>query len=222
LTKLCAAFAERRHNGTRAARRLEPQPARSGGKETAMERGHVLGSLAGVGAVLILGGVALAAATLSADGGSSSPGPGAGIPPGLMLPGAMPPALLGHLADELGLTPQQRQTIRGLFDQARPGFGQLRRQMQAGAELLVRTAPDDPAFQSVLANVSQAAADLAAQFVLQAGQLRSQVHGVLTPDQRARLAVLEPGLYDRWQERHRAGLSGGRPPERGAGAREPQ
>jgi Spy/CpxP family protein refolding chaperone len=222
LTNLCAAFAERRHNHARAARRLEPQPARSGGKETTMERSHVLGSLAGIGAVLILAGVALAAATLSADGGSASPGPGRDAPAGIMLPGTMPPALLGQLAEELGLTPEQRQTIRGLFNQAQPGFGQLRRQMQAGAELLVRTAPDDPAYQSVVANVSQSTAELASQFVLQAGQLRSQVHGVLTADQRAKLAVLEPGLYARWQERRHAGHSGGQPPEHGAGAREPQ
>jgi Spy/CpxP family protein refolding chaperone len=222
LTKLCAAFAKRRHIRPLAARSLEPQPARSGGKETTMQRSHVLGSLAGVGAVLILGGVALAAATLSADGSTSSPGPSPDAPVGMLVPGAMPPALLGRLADELGLTPEQRQTIRGLFDQARPGFGQLRRQMQAGAELLVRTAPDDPAYQSVVANVSQSAADLAAQFVLQAGQLRSQVHGVLTAEQRAQLAALEPGLYARWQERRHADHPGGRPPEHDPGALAPQ
>ena len=187
-----------------------------------MERRHLLGSLAGIGAALILGGVALAAATLSADRSTTLPGPGPDVPAGMLLPGVTPPALLGHLADELGLSPEQRQTIRSLFEQARPGFGQLRRQMQAGAELLARTAPDDPAYQSVVANVSRAAADLAAQFVLQAGQLRSQVHGVLTPEQRAKLAELEPGLYARWQERRHAGHSAGRAPEHDAGAHELQ
>jgi Spy/CpxP family protein refolding chaperone len=134
----------------------------------------------------------------------------------------MPPALLGHVADELGLSPEQRQTIRGLFDQARPGFAQLRREMQAGAELLARTAPDDPAYQSVVANVSQSAADLAARFVLQASQLRSQVHGVLTGEQRTRLAALEPELYARWQERRHRGRPGDRPPDHRGEAQDPE
>ncbi len=161
-----------------------------------MER-RVLASLAGIGAAIILGGVAFAAASGSTaePPPGPPPGPGPGGPPGLMLPGLLPPhALLGRLADQLGLSPEQRQTVKGFFDQARPGLEQLHKQMRANTELLMKTAPDDPAYQTVVATVSQSAADLAAQFVLQASQLRSQVHGALTQEQRNKLVLLESDL----------------------------
>ncbi len=173
-----------------------------------MDRRHVLGALAGVGAALILGGVALAAATQSGGEPAALHGVGHGAGAALLLPGAVPHALLGRMAGELGLSPEQRQTIHGMFDQARPGFQQLRLQVLAGSELLARTAPDDAAYQTVVANVSQQAADAAAQFVLQASQLRSQVNGVLTPAQRTKLTTLEADLRARMLERHHQPLPG--------------
>ena len=166
-----------------------------------MNRRRMFAALAGVGAVVILGGVALAAATQSGGEVAAMHGAGHGAGPGLMVPGLVPHALLGRMAGELGLTPEQRQTIQGMFDQARPGFDQLHRQVLAGSELLARTAPDDGAYQTVVASVSQQAADAAAQFVLQASQLRSQVNGVLTPAQRTRLSALEADLRARMLER---------------------
>ena len=187
-----------------------------------MELRRMLGSLAGIGAAIILGGVALATATQSRGEPAAERGPAPDALPGLAMADLVPQALLGRAADQLGLMPEQRQAIRGFLDQARPGFAQLHRQMQAGAELLARTAPDDPAYQSVVANVSQSTADLAAQFVLQASQLRAQVHALLTPQQRARLATLEADLQ--------AGLAGGRErrataatrPDGDGGPKEPQ
>jgi Spy/CpxP family protein refolding chaperone len=167
-----------------------------------MNRRRVCGVLAGVGAAVILGGVALAAATQAGGELAAMHGAGHGESPGLMVPGLVPHALLGRMAGELGLTPEQRQTIQGMFDQARPGFEQLHRQVLAGSELLARTAPDDGAYQTVVASVSQQAADAAAEFVLQASQLRSQVNGVLTPAQRTRLGALEADLGARMLERH--------------------
>jgi Spy/CpxP family protein refolding chaperone len=173
-----------------------------------MDRRHLVGTLAGVGATLILGGIALGAATQRSGDITPLHGTGHGAAAGLMLPGAVPHALLGRMAGELGLSPEQRQTIDGLVDQARPGFEQLRRQVLAGSELLARTAPDDAAYQTVVASVSQQAADAAAQFVLQASQLRSQVNGVLTPAQRTRLTALEAELSARLREHHHRSLPG--------------
>jgi Spy/CpxP family protein refolding chaperone len=183
-----------------------------------MERKQLFASIAGIGAVLILGGVALAAASQSLGDAAAPRGPLPVAPPGLIMPLVMPQALLGRLADELGLTAEQRQAIRELLDQARPGLTQLHRQMQAGAELLARTAPDDPAYQSVVANVSQSTADLAAQYVLQSSQLRSQVHGVLTPAQRTRLAALEADRLAEVMERP----LGGPPTDGDGGPKGPQ
>jgi len=187
-----------------------------------MQRRDVLGSLAGIGAAAILAGVALAAASRAGDAGAPPAADAADGPPDIGLSGALPPALLGRLPAELGLSSQQRHSVRALLDQARPGFAQLRGQMQAGAELLARTAPDDPAYPSVVASVSQSAGNLAAQFVRQASALRAQLHAVLTPEQRARLAALEPGRYARGLEQRRRGRPDDRPPDRGGAARDPE
>jgi Spy/CpxP family protein refolding chaperone len=154
-----------------------------------VERRSWLATLAGIGAAIILGGVAYAA-TLAAE---PAP-PAVGGPPGLPWSGLMSPALLGRFADELALSPEQRQTIRGFFEQARPGFDGLQAELRASSDKLLATAPDDPAFQTVVASTSQAAADLASQFVLQASQLRAQVHSVLTPEQRVKLVALQARL----------------------------
>jgi Spy/CpxP family protein refolding chaperone len=168
-----------------------------------MERRRVLGVLAGIGAAAILSGVAYSAATQSGAEPPHGPGPDAG--PGMMMPGMMPHHLLGRMADQLGLTPEQRQAVKGFFEQAKPGFEQLHKQMRANAELLLKTQPDDPAYQTVVASVSQSAAELASQFVLQASQLRAQVHSVLTPEQRVKLVALEANLHARAQDRRAHG-----------------
>jgi len=49
--------------------------------------------------------------------------------------------------------------------------------------------------------------------VLQASQLRSQVHGVLTPAQRSRLAALEAELHAGLAERRGERVAGGPPPD---------
>jgi Spy/CpxP family protein refolding chaperone len=188
-----------------------------------MERKRMLGALAGIGAAVILVGAAWSAASQS--GGASPPphGPGPDAGPGIMMPGLMPHGLLGHMADELGLAPEQRQTIKGFFDQAKPGFEQLHQQMRANAELLMKTQPDDPAYQGVVANVSQSAADLAARFVLQASQLRSQVHSVLTPEQRTKLVTLQAQMHSRMrQHRHHGPPAGTAPDGSAAGPQGPQ
>ena len=177
-----------------------------------MQRRRMLGSLTGIGAAVVLGGVAFAA---SQSGGANPPEPGPEGGPGMMMAGLMPHAVLGRMGEELGLAPEQRQAIKGFFEQAKPGFEQLHRQMRANAELLLKTQPDAPAYQSVVANVSQSAAELASQFVLQASQLRSQIHGVLTPEQRTKLVTLEADMHARMQHHHRG------PPADGGGPKGP-
>ena len=171
-----------------------------------MERRRWLTSLVGIGAVLIL--IVVALAVSSPSRGTPPPLPPEQDAPALLVPGPLPRAPLGRMAVQLGLSAGQSESIRVLVEQARPGFAQLRRQMSAGAELLSRTPPDDPAFESVVANVRQATADLASQFVLQASQLRSRIHAVLTPEQRDRLAVLEAALDARAEQSRERGSPG--------------
>jgi Spy/CpxP family protein refolding chaperone len=119
------------------------------------------------------------------DGGPGPRGHGGPGGPGMMM--GMEGHMLMRMADELGLSPEQRQTIRGFFESAAPGFRKLHEQMRANTKLLMDTQPDDAKYQSVIQQVSQSSADLAQQMVMQSGQLRTQIWSVLTADQKTKL-----------------------------------
>jgi len=162
-----------------------------------MERKTLLGFVAGIGAAALLAGAAWSAAT---DSAPDAPPPGMHHGgPGMMVPGLFPPHALKQIGEELGLTPEQHQTIKGLFDQAKPGFEQLHKQMRANAELLMKTRPDDSAYQTVVANVSQSTSEITSQLVLQGSQLRAQIFAVLTPDQKSKLAGIEQRMEQRFE-----------------------
>ena len=61
----------------------------------------------------------------------------------------------------------------------------------ANFELLAKSRPDDPSYQTVVSNVSQSASELAAQLVLQGSRVRSQIFGVLNAEQKQKLTELE-------------------------------
>jgi Spy/CpxP family protein refolding chaperone len=109
--------------------------------------------------------------------------------------------MLLRMADELGLSTEQRQTIRGFFESAQPGFRSLHEQMRANTRLMLNTQPDDPKYQSVVQQVSQSSAELAQQMVLQSSQLRTQVYAVLTPEQKTKLKAKQSEMQARWDER---------------------
>jgi len=108
-----------------------------------------------------------------------------------MMPGLGESMMIEHMADKLGLTPEQRDAVHKAIDDARPGFESLHEQMRQDVEKLARTRPDDPGYQALVASASQSASQTAGQIVLQASQLRSRVFGTLTPPQRDQVAKLE-------------------------------
>lgn len=120
--------------------------------------------------------------------------------PGMMMPG-MESHMLMRMADELELTTEQRQTIRGFFETAQPGFRKLHEQMRANTNLMLGTQPDDPSYQTVVQQVSQSSAELAQQMVLQSSQLRTQVYAVLTPGQKTKLKAKQAEMQARWEGR---------------------
>ncbi len=179
-----------------------------------MQRQRSLAGLAGIGAAAILVGAAWAAASQQA---AAPPAP-APAPhdwaggPGPLFAGLMPPAAFDRLADQLGLTPEQRQTISGFYSQAKPGFEQLHKQLQANAELLQNTRPDDSGYTTIVANVSQSAGEIASQLVLQGSQLRSQVFGVLTAGQKSQLVTVQAAMRASMRQRAAAGQGPPSPP----------
>jgi Spy/CpxP family protein refolding chaperone len=113
----------------------------------------------------------------------------------------MHPRMFERMASELGLSDAQRQSIRGLYESARPAMQQRREQARANAELLRKTQPGDQDYQAVVARVSRAAGELAAAAVSDGAQLRAQVWGVLTPEQRVKAQQLGEQRQQRREER---------------------
>ncbi|HXQ64118.1 MAG TPA: Spy/CpxP family protein refolding chaperone [Steroidobacteraceae bacterium] len=175
-----------------------------------MDRTRLLAAIVAIGGAALLTGVVLAGANPASLAPDSASDRGAS-PGGLMVPGMVSQRAFERAARQLGLNSEQRQSIKQFFDQGRPGLEQLRRQMRANAELLAKTRPDDPSYTTVVANVSQSSGEIASQAVLKGSQLRSQVFGVLSAEQKATLASLEDQRYDSWNRVAAARQHGGAP-----------
>lgn len=115
----------------------------------------------------------------------------------------MHPKMFERMAAELDLSDAQRQSIRGLFESARPAMQQRREQARANAELLRNTEPGDKDYDAVVARASRTAGELAATAVSDAAQLRAQVWGVLTPEQRVKARQLGEQRQQRREERRK-------------------
>lgn len=115
------------------------------------------------------------------DGPGAGPrGPGAGKGRG------DPAARLQRMANELGLSPEQRKQVRGIYDAARPQTETNRSQLRAERQRLRDADPGDRNHAATVAAASKRIGELTAQKVQQEGELRRKVWQLLTPEQRAK------------------------------------
>jgi Spy/CpxP family protein refolding chaperone len=108
---------------------------------------------------------------------------------------------IARMGDQLDLSAEQRQSIKGIFDAARPQMQAMRESLHTNIEKLHGTQPDDPNYATVVAQVSQSAAELASKMVTESSQVRSQVYGLLTKEQKAKLPQLEAQMRDQAHQR---------------------
>ena len=161
---------------------------------------QALATIAAFGAAIVLSSIVAARFAVADDPSApphhhDTPGPRPGA--GFMMPGLWSTPTMAGIADRLALSDEQRRALERVLEEARPRFERLHRQMRGDMQLLVRTRPDDAAFQAVVASATQSASQSAAQMVLEGSQLRSRIYGTLAPPQREQLAALEA-------EQHRA------------------
>jgi Spy/CpxP family protein refolding chaperone len=115
------------------------------------------------------------------DGPDAGPrGPGAGKGRG------DPAARLQRMANELGLSPEQRKQVRAIYDSARPQTEANRSQLRAERQRLGDADPGDRNHTATVAAASKRIGELTAQQVQQEGELRRKVWQLLTPEQRAK------------------------------------
>ncbi len=92
---------------------------------------------------------------------------------------------------QLGLTPEQKASIKAIFTAAKPQIQTLHQQMQANHLKLQQAAPGSANYSATVAEVAQANATLASQRTTQSEELRTQIYAVLTPTQKTQLATLQ-------------------------------
>jgi Spy/CpxP family protein refolding chaperone len=146
-------------------------------------RNVLFGTLAAGGAVLAtVGGLSIASAQEATTAATPDPG----------YPGGHFHHRHGgfwHEYGRLGLSDDQKASMKAIFTAAKPQMQSLHQQMRANRLKLMQTKPDDPNYQTVAAEVAQSEATLASQRSTQQSQLRAQLYAVLTPQQKTQLAT---------------------------------
>jgi Spy/CpxP family protein refolding chaperone len=112
-----------------------------------------------------------------------------------------------HMYSKLGLTAEQKASIKTIMETAKPQMESLHQRMQANQQKLMQSKPDDSNHSSVVAEVAQANAALALQRTTQADELRTQIYAVLTPAQKTQLATLQAQRAAKAAARQSAGAS---------------
>jgi Spy/CpxP family protein refolding chaperone len=96
-----------------------------------------------------------------------------------------------RILHKLGLSEEQKASVKGFLTAAQPQMKTLHEQERANHLKLQQTAPDSANYSTVVAEVAQSNATLSSQRTTQGAQLWSQIYGVLTPTQKTQLATLQ-------------------------------
>jgi Spy/CpxP family protein refolding chaperone len=114
----------------------------------------------------------------------------------------------GLMLRQLNLTDQQKQQVKGIFEQHKPELQQVRERIHTAIQAQ-RTAaeanpPDDAAIRAKATDVASAEADLAVALA----HIRSEVFAILTPEQQQKAQELKQQheqqraeMQQRWQQR---------------------
>lgn len=113
---------------------------------------------------------------------------------------------LGELA-ELDLAPAQHQAIQEVTDRYHARGLDLAQRATALREQMLSVSPNDTDYADSTSILSETAAVLAADTVKIISEFRSDIHAVLTPEQRQRLRDRirqDRQRWDDWREQHKA------------------
>lgn len=109
------------------------------------------------------------------------------------------------MADEIGMTPDQKRFAAQTLKDAKPQFQALREAMKAAREnmaaVMDKTPGDEAQVRKAVKDVAKAGEDLA----VQAGKVKARIDSALTPEQRAKLSEKRAEFKNRMKERFEKG-----------------
>lgn len=146
----------------------------------------------------MLATLALAATAYAGHGGGQHGQPGAPFP-GLAGPGLK----LERMAIHLELDETQQQSIENILEAARPEFQALRADFRTNREALEALDPADANYSAAINDIAAENGRLATEGTLLMSRVRSEVHAVLTEEQRAKLQESKQRMRGAMERRHR-------------------
>ncbi|MBS0399553.1 MAG: periplasmic heavy metal sensor [Proteobacteria bacterium] len=123
-----------------------------------------------------------------------------------------------HMFDKLGLSAEQKASVKSIFDTDGKRLQDLRVQMRTNMEKLHQTKPDDPTYDSLVSQVAKDNGALTTQVISAQGAMHARLYAVLTPAQKTQLAGMEARMRERMKQgehrrHHGPGQDGGPPPD---------
>jgi Spy/CpxP family protein refolding chaperone len=110
-------------------------------------------------------------------------GPGMGYGPHRM----DPEARIERMADMLDLTKEQRDKVRAIVDKSRPQTRELRDKMADNRNQLRTLAQQGSPKEADVRKLADTQGKLMADMIVQRTKVRTEIHAVLTPEQREKL-----------------------------------
>lgn len=108
---------------------------------------------------------------------------------------------------ELDLSVEQHQSMQAIGQRFRDRAIALMQRSAEARDRMRTVMPDDPAYAAAIAAAAQSAATLAADGVMLFGEMRAELHTVLTEAQRQQLrerATADRQRWDEWRSRHQS------------------
>jgi Spy/CpxP family protein refolding chaperone len=94
---------------------------------------------------------------------------------------------LERMTDRLGLNDAQRAAVRTALDQSRPQLREIQDKLRANRQALRDLTAADTLDENRVRQLAQEQGQLHAEMIVQRTRVRSEIHKVLTPEQRERM-----------------------------------
>lgn len=144
-------------------------------------------------------GLAALAFALITSAGAANAAPGSDAPPPMRHEGSWHQGP-EHMFDRLGLSTEQKASVKAIFDTDGKRVQDLHVQMRTNMEKLHQTKPDDPAYSALVSQVARDNGALTSQAISAQGTMRARLYAVLTPAQKTQLADMEARMKDRMKQ----------------------
>lgn len=115
--------------------------------------------------------------------------------------GGDPVRMVKHLSDKLDLDQEQRQEIENVISAAKPEMDALRARAEANRKAMHELDVNDSSYDTRLNVMASEKGAIATEQALLHGRLKSDIHGVLTPEQGEMLAESVAKMRERFEKR---------------------